>query len=121
MDVCFHAFRSRGESGVYVLDPNTHECLHYEPVVGYPAKSHVSVPREILAEHPEVEVRYDLIDCSIDVCSVEVGSASLHVLLHAADGHALTARCRFPRCSRITSIMGISGETLSTAFSRPTS
>nr|VWO98676.1 Ribosomal RNA small subunit methyltransferase B (EC (16S rRNA m5C967 methyltransferase) (rRNA (cytosine-C(5)-)-methyltransferase RsmB) [Ganoderma boninense] len=69
-----HRTRSRCESGVYVLDPNTHECLHYEPVVGYPAKSHVTIPREILAEHPEVEVRYDLIDCSIDVCSVEVPS-----------------------------------------------
>ncbi|KAI1794494.1 nucleotide-diphospho-sugar transferase [Ganoderma leucocontextum] len=69
-----HRTRSRSESGVYILDPNTHECLHYEPVVGYPAKSHVTIPREILAEHPEVEVRYDLIDCSIDVCSVEVPS-----------------------------------------------
>jgi translation initiation factor eIF-2B subunit epsilon len=32
------------------------------------------VPREILAEHPEVELRSDLIDCGIDVCSVEVPS-----------------------------------------------
>ena len=57
---------------MYVLDPDTSECLHYEPVVGYPPKAHVSIPREILAEHPEVEIRYDFIDCSIDVCSVEV-------------------------------------------------
>ncbi|KAI0709378.1 nucleotide-diphospho-sugar transferase [Earliella scabrosa] len=69
-----HRTRSRGESGVYVLDPDTSECLHYEPVVGYPPKAHVSIPREILAEHPEVEIRYDFIDCSIDVCSVEVPS-----------------------------------------------
>ena len=69
-------YRSRGESGVYVLDPSTSECLHYEPVVGYPPKSHVSIPREVLAEHSEVEIRNDFIDCSIDVCSVEVSKLS---------------------------------------------
>ena len=62
---------------MYVLEPNTSECLHYEPVLGYPPASHVTVPREILAEHPEVEIRNDFIDCSIDVCSVEVGASSL--------------------------------------------
>ena len=61
---------------MYVLEPNTSECLHYEPVLGYPPASHVTVPREILAEHPEVEIRNDFIDCSIDVCSVEVGASS---------------------------------------------
>ena len=66
--------RSRGESGVFVLDPETSECLHYEPVVGYPAPERVKVPREVLSEHPEVEIRNDFIDCSIDVCSVEVPS-----------------------------------------------
>ncbi|KAH9946000.1 nucleotide-diphospho-sugar transferase [Epithele typhae] len=69
-----HRSRSRAESGVYVLDPETSECLHYEPYIGYPPKPHISIPREILAEHPEVEIRNDLIDCSIDVCSVEVPS-----------------------------------------------
>ncbi|KAI0724098.1 nucleotide-diphospho-sugar transferase [Fomitopsis betulina] len=69
-----HRTRSRGESGVFVLDPETSECLHYEPVIGYPPKTHAGIPREILAEHPEVEIRNDLIDCCIDVCSVEVPS-----------------------------------------------
>jgi len=69
-----HRTRSRGDSSVYVLDPETSECLHYEAVTGYPPKAHASIPREILDEHPEVEVRNDLIDCSIDVCSVEVPS-----------------------------------------------
>ncbi|EIW60017.1 translation initiation factor eIF2B catalytic subunit epsilon [Trametes versicolor FP-101664 SS1] len=69
-----HRTRSRGESGVFVLDPETSECLHYEPTIGYPATPLVKIPREVLAEHPEVEIRYDLVDCSIDVCSVEVPS-----------------------------------------------
>ncbi|KAI9065143.1 nucleotide-diphospho-sugar transferase [Trametes sanguinea] len=69
-----HRTRSRGESGVFVLDPDTSECLHYEPVIGYPPTPLIKIPREILDEHPEVEIRNDLIDCSIDVCSVEVPS-----------------------------------------------
>ena len=102
---------------MYVLDPNTHECLHYEPVVGYPAKPHVNIPREVLAEHPEVEVRYDFIDCSIDVCSVEVSiDVSQLVLLDcAADGRYAH---RYRRCSRTTSTMATYGETSSMAFSR---
>lgn len=64
--------RSRGDSAVFVLDAQTSECLHYEPVTGYPPTTLARIPREILAEHPEVELRNDLIDCSIDICSVEV-------------------------------------------------
>ncbi|KAI0082729.1 hypothetical protein K474DRAFT_1654876 [Panus rudis PR-1116 ss-1] len=69
-----HRTRSKGESGIFVLDPETSECLHYEHVTGYPPKKFANIPREILAEHPEVEIRNDLIDCGIDVCSVEVPS-----------------------------------------------
>ncbi|KAL4068016.1 nucleotide-diphospho-sugar transferase [Scleroderma yunnanense] len=69
-----HRTRSKGESAVFVIDPKTSECLHYEAVMGYPPKKYASIPREILKEHPEVEIRNDLIDCGIDVCSVEVPS-----------------------------------------------
>ncbi|EDR14254.1 uncharacterized protein LACBIDRAFT_142306, partial [Laccaria bicolor S238N-H82] len=69
-----HRTRARGESSVFVLDRETSECLHYEALTGYPRTNVVRIPREILATHPEVEIRNDLIDCSIDVCSVEVPS-----------------------------------------------
>ncbi|KII88609.1 hypothetical protein PLICRDRAFT_689604 [Plicaturopsis crispa FD-325 SS-3] len=69
-----HRTRSRGESSVFVLDAETSECLHYEPVTGYPPTKIARIPREVLAEHPEIEIRNDFIDCSIDVCSVEVPS-----------------------------------------------
>ena len=55
-----------------MLDAHTAECLHYEPVTGVPPTKHVRIPREVLAEHLEVEIRNDLIDCAIDICSVEV-------------------------------------------------
>ncbi|KAI0040490.1 nucleotide-diphospho-sugar transferase [Auriscalpium vulgare] len=69
-----HRTRSRGESAVFVLDRDTAECLHYEPVSGYPPKTLARIPREVLDEHPDIEIRNDLIDCGIDVCSVEVPS-----------------------------------------------
>jgi translation initiation factor eIF-2B subunit epsilon len=57
-----------------VLDAETHECLHYEAAAGHPPRATARIPLEILKEHPEVEIRNDLIDCGIDVCSVEVPS-----------------------------------------------
>ncbi|KAG6878692.1 hypothetical protein C0993_011507 [Termitomyces sp. T159_Od127] len=69
-----HRTKARGDSSVFVLDPQTSECLYYEPVTAYPPATLAHVPREILAAHPELEIRNDLIDCSIDVCSVEVPS-----------------------------------------------
>jgi translation initiation factor eIF-2B subunit epsilon len=56
------------------MDANTSECLHYESVPGYPPKAHAKIPRELFNEHPELEIRNDLIDCYIDICSVEVSS-----------------------------------------------
>ena len=57
---------------MFVLDSETSECLHYEPAFAYPKKRLAQIPREVLASHKEVEIRYDLLDCSIDICSVEV-------------------------------------------------
>lgn len=70
-----------------MLDAETSECLHYEPVIGYPAKHVVHIPREILNEHPEVDIRNDLIDCSIDVCSVEVSPRMIFVYQCETDGN----------------------------------
>ena len=72
MVFCF--CRAQGESSIFVLDPETSECLHYEHVLGYPRQKWVNIPREILAAHPEIEIRNDLLDCSIYICAVEVGT-----------------------------------------------
>lgn len=56
---------------MFLLDQDTSECLHYEPITGYPPRNIAKIPRGILEGHPNVDIRYDLIDCSIDVCAVE--------------------------------------------------
>lgn len=108
--------RSKGDSAVFVLDAETSECLHYEPVDGHPKKSTVQIPREILAEHPELEIRNDLIDCCIDVCSAEVSHLRLPVV-HRVGVLKVTRRSH--PCSRITSTTLTCGETSSTVSSRP--
>ncbi|BFZ60833.1 translation initiation factor eIF-2B epsilon subunit, GEF [Saitoella coloradoensis] len=67
-----HRTRARAESSVFVLDSNTHECVHWEPVQQFPRKTNVAMNVEIFADHPEVELRNDLIDCQIDICSPDV-------------------------------------------------
>lgn len=69
-----HRTRTRGDSSIFVIDSVTSECLHYQSVTGFPSTKLAKIPREILTDHPEVEIRNDLIDCSIDICSVEVPS-----------------------------------------------
>ncbi|KAF8636741.1 hypothetical protein AX17_003544 [Amanita inopinata Kibby_2008] len=69
-----HRTRSLGDSAVFVLDSKTSECLHYQPVIAYPPTRIASIPRELLESHPEMDIRCDLIDCGIDVCSIEVPS-----------------------------------------------
>lgn len=56
---------------MFVLDPDTSECLHYESVTGYPPKCIAKIPRDILESHPNIEIHNDFIDCSIDVCALE--------------------------------------------------
>lgn len=69
-----HRTRPKGDSAVFVLDQDTSECLHYEPVTGYPPKTIARIPRDILESHPNIEIRNDLLDCSIDICALEVPS-----------------------------------------------
>ncbi|KIK59771.1 hypothetical protein GYMLUDRAFT_44223 [Collybiopsis luxurians FD-317 M1] len=69
-----HRTRSKADSAVFVVDSETSECLHYQPIMGYPPTTIASVPREILETHPDIEIHNDFIDCSIDICSVEVPS-----------------------------------------------
>ncbi|KAI0306525.1 nucleotide-diphospho-sugar transferase [Multifurca ochricompacta] len=69
-----HRTRPKGDSAVFVLDRDTSECLHYEPASGYPPKTLAKIPRDIFDGHPNIEIRNDLLDCSIDICALEVPS-----------------------------------------------
>ena len=65
--------RSKRRKPVFVIDPKTERCLHYEET-GFSrgASQRISIDPIVLKEHPELEVRGDLVDCYIDICTPDV-------------------------------------------------
>ena len=68
-----HKTHSRSSHPVFVIDAATERCLHYEDVSQRRgASNHITLDPEIVASSDEFEVREDLIDCRIDICSQDV-------------------------------------------------
>ena len=68
-----HRTKSKGSRPVFVIDPVTERCLHYEEMGSRRGGSrYVSLDPELLTTHDEIEVRDDLIDCHIDICALDV-------------------------------------------------
>jgi hypothetical protein len=105
------ASRSKGDSAVFVLDQDTSECLHYESITGYPPKSIAKIPRDILKDHANIEIRNDLIDCSIDVCALEARPTR-----RSRVSRLIQPFSRYCLCSRTTLITATLDGTLCTAF-----
>ena len=64
--------RSRKRRPVFVIDPTVERCLHYEEIGGKGGSRYVVLEREFLTTHAEIEVREDLVDPHIDICTPEV-------------------------------------------------
>ncbi len=68
-----HRIRSRMRRPVFVIGPQADRCLHYEEIGRRKGGSHyLSLDPELIKEHGEMEVREDLIDCHIDICTPDV-------------------------------------------------
>ena len=68
-----HRTTSKGSKPVFVIDPDTERCLHYEEMdVRRTGSRYISLDPELLTSHGEIEVRDDLIDCRIDICALDV-------------------------------------------------
>ena len=100
-----------------MVDPETDQLLHYEPVTGYPPTKVARIPKDVLNEHPECEIRYDLIDCSIDICSVEVSPIAEPPFFGT---QAISVKFRSHRYSKTILTMVTSGETSSMVSLPPT-
>ena len=67
----FHRTKSQHMRPAFVIDPEGERCVHYEQL--RPKQTpRLDIAEEVLKDHVEVEVREDLIDCGIDVCTPEV-------------------------------------------------
>ena len=68
-----HRSRERCESAVFCIDPISQECLHYESIESEMSQGiAVKLESALLENHRAIDIRYDLIDCQIDICSLNV-------------------------------------------------
>ncbi|KAJ5504144.1 Zinc finger C6HC-type [Penicillium fimorum] len=70
-----HRTKSTSVSPIFVIDPTKDRCLHYEEIDRHPddeQSSRLNIDAEIILKHPELDIRQDLIDCSIDICTPDV-------------------------------------------------
>ena len=67
-----HRTKAQRASPVFVLDPSKSRCLHYEEMDWEKDGRSVSIDPEFLSSHSEIDVRNDLIDCRIDICTPDV-------------------------------------------------
>lgn len=67
-----HRTKARGTSPIFVIDPTKDRCLHFEQMPNRDQTHYLSIDPELLSSHQELEVRQDLIDCGIDICTPDV-------------------------------------------------
>lgn len=73
-----HRAKSSSVSPVFIVDPTKDRILHYEEIDNHaePSSEHntarLTIDTELIAEHAELDIRQDLIDCSIDICTPDV-------------------------------------------------
>ncbi|KAL8969406.1 MAG: hypothetical protein Q9183_002011 [Haloplaca sp. 2 TL-2023] len=68
-----HRTKARSCRPVFVVDPTRDRCLHYEDIKASATNSQpVTLDPDLLSGHAEIDVREDLIDCNIDICTPDV-------------------------------------------------
>jgi translation initiation factor eIF-2B subunit epsilon len=69
-----HRTKSSSISPVFVVDPTKDRCLHYEEIDHHDTEAHarLTIDTEILTTQAEIDIRQDLIDCNIDICTPDV-------------------------------------------------
>ncbi|KAK3941186.1 translation initiation factor eif-2b epsilon subunit [Diplogelasinospora grovesii] len=65
------AKRARGITPTFVIDPTSGRCLQYEEVHPLQSDHYLELDPAIL-KMPEFEIRSDLVDCGIDICTPDV-------------------------------------------------
>ncbi|EME42374.1 hypothetical protein DOTSEDRAFT_73260 [Dothistroma septosporum NZE10] len=66
-----HRTKAQHIQPTFVLDSTTGRCVHYEQI-RYGQNAALDIPSEVLTDCNELEIRADLVDCGIDICTPEV-------------------------------------------------
>ncbi|KAK7184672.1 hypothetical protein DPSP01_000403 [Paraphaeosphaeria sporulosa] len=67
-----HRTKAQATSPVFIIDPTKDRCLHFEQMPNKDQTHFLSIDPELLSDHQEIDVRQDLIDCGIDICTPDV-------------------------------------------------
>lgn len=69
-----HRTKDSTVSPVFVIDPTKDRCLHYEEIHHHSTSDppYLTIDSEILTTNAEIDIRQDLIDCNIDICTPDV-------------------------------------------------
>ncbi|KAL2138148.1 hypothetical protein VTI28DRAFT_7383 [Corynascus sepedonium] len=65
------AAKARGITPVFVVDSKTGRCLQYEETHPLQSEHYVNLDPAVFS-HGEIEIRTDLVDCGIDICTPDV-------------------------------------------------
>ncbi|XP_052280601.1 translation initiation factor eIF-2B subunit epsilon-like [Dreissena polymorpha] len=66
-----HATRCPQDDIVLAVDNETQNVIHYQRIADSDTK-HLQFPVEVIMEHKDVQIRYDLLDANISICSPQV-------------------------------------------------
>lgn len=66
-----HRSKSKGITPIFAIDPRAKRCMHYEEMNPLQSDHYVTLDPDILKK-PEIELRADLIDAQIDICTPDV-------------------------------------------------
>ncbi|KAF2711608.1 translation initiation factor eIF-2B subunit epsilon [Pleomassaria siparia CBS 279.74] len=67
-----HRTKARSVNPVFVIDPSKDRCLHFEQMPNKDGSNFLSIDSELLSSNQELDVRQDLIDAGIDICTPDV-------------------------------------------------
>ncbi len=69
----FHRSRAWDDAAVYLIDPRNRQCLFYQETnKGASRLKKLYLDEHFFLDHQELQVRNDLIDCHISICSRDV-------------------------------------------------
>ena len=63
-----HRSRAGGDTTIVAIDKPTQQLLHMDNTSNF----ELFIQKDLFKDYQEIEVRYDLFDCRIDICSSEV-------------------------------------------------
>ncbi|KAJ2720347.1 translation initiation factor eIF-2B epsilon subunit, GEF, partial [Coemansia sp. Benny D115] len=67
-----HRARDKSEEVVYVIEPRTNRLLTLDSATTLPETKIMDLPLEVITDHPEIEIRNDLMDTNVYVCSPKI-------------------------------------------------